>query len=480
MVQRWLYSTNAKDIAVLYFMIALFSGMAGTAMSMIIRLELAAPGSQYLAGNNQLFNVLVVGHAVLMIFFLVMPALIGGFGNYMLPLMIGASDMAFPRLNNVGFWLIVPALVCLVTSTLVEAGAGTGWTVNMICSFKMSLDAWKTLYFNIIYNNNKIYLLKYSLYNIIVKMFNIIGLYASILFKYNNIFQRLNVTRFIHYNNKKIDNLNINQWLVGLTDANGLFNINLNNNNINILYNILLKRNNAQLLYKIKNYLKVGSVLYNDNIVLYTIKNKIHLINIIIPIFDNNKLLTSKRYNYLEFKECLLIYNNNKYDLLLKINIINNINNLKINNNYISDAWININNILFNNNNKILINNIITKSWLIGFIETKGSFLLIKNNKNNIIHNFNIKDSDYIVLNSIKLLLNINNSIKLESNKLEVLDSKSIEYIINYFIFKDHKCIFLGIKSYEFIIWKRSYYKYKNNYNKLLSIQLLLIKYNNK
>ena len=68
MVQRWLYSTNAKDIAVLYFMLAIFSGMAGTAMSLIIRLELAAPGSQYLQGNAQLFNVLVVGHAVLMIF----------------------------------------------------------------------------------------------------------------------------------------------------------------------------------------------------------------------------------------------------------------------------------------------------------------------------------------------------------------------------------------------------------------------------
>lgn len=81
MVQRWLYSTNAKDIAVLYFIFAIFCGMAGTAMSLIIRLELAAPGVQYLGGNNQLFNVLVVGHAVLMIFFLVMPALIGGFGN---------------------------------------------------------------------------------------------------------------------------------------------------------------------------------------------------------------------------------------------------------------------------------------------------------------------------------------------------------------------------------------------------------------
>ena len=81
MVQRWLYSTNAKDIAILYFIFAVFCGMAGTAMSVIIRLELAAPGNQYLGGNHQLFNVLVVGHAVLMIFFLVMPALIGGFGN---------------------------------------------------------------------------------------------------------------------------------------------------------------------------------------------------------------------------------------------------------------------------------------------------------------------------------------------------------------------------------------------------------------
>ena len=129
MVQRWLYSTNAKDIAVLYFMLAIFSGMAGTAMSLIIRLELAAPGSQYLHGNSQLFNVLVVGHAVLIIFFLVMPALIGGFGNYLLPLMIGATDTAFPRINNIAFWVLPMGLVCLVTSTLVESGAGTGWTV---------------------------------------------------------------------------------------------------------------------------------------------------------------------------------------------------------------------------------------------------------------------------------------------------------------------------------------------------------------
>ena len=129
MVQRWLYSTNAKDIAILYFMLSLFSGVAGTAMSVIMRMELAAPGAQFLHGNNQIFNVLTLGHAVLMVFFLVMPGMMGGFGNYMLPLLIGALDVSFPRINAIGFWLLPMAMVCLVTSTLIEAGAGTGWTV---------------------------------------------------------------------------------------------------------------------------------------------------------------------------------------------------------------------------------------------------------------------------------------------------------------------------------------------------------------
>lgn len=128
---RWCCSTSAKDIAILYFILGAFSSLIGTSLSMIIRTELAEPGVHIIQSTqySHIFNVTVTAHAIFMIFFFIMPTLIGGFGNYFVPLLIGSLDMAYPRLNNISFWLLLPSILLIILSTYIETGAGTGWTL---------------------------------------------------------------------------------------------------------------------------------------------------------------------------------------------------------------------------------------------------------------------------------------------------------------------------------------------------------------
>jgi len=139
-ITRWLYTTNHKDIGTMYLWFACTMFFIGGTMALGIRAELFKPGLQFF--DPQFFNSLTTVHGLVMVFGAIMPAFVG-FANWLVPLHIGAADMAFPRLNNWSFWLLIPAAILLVGSFFVPGGAAaSGWTLYppLIIQQGMSVD----------------------------------------------------------------------------------------------------------------------------------------------------------------------------------------------------------------------------------------------------------------------------------------------------------------------------------------------------
>ena len=138
-LMRWVLTTNHKDIGTLYLWLSFIMFLTGGAMAMVIRAELFEPGLQLVEPN--FFNQMTTVHGLIMVFGAVMPAFTG-LANWLIPMMIGAPDMALPRMNNLSFWILPFAFLILLSSLFMEGGGPNfGWTFYAPLSTHYSGDS---------------------------------------------------------------------------------------------------------------------------------------------------------------------------------------------------------------------------------------------------------------------------------------------------------------------------------------------------
>lgn len=372
--------------------------------------------------------------------------------------------MAFPRLNNISFWLLPPSLLLLLLSSFVESGAGTGWTVKkgkQSPQCKLRERKFHSMRRSPQFGEN------YSWYSSKcigvclshVKTFSTRGQYAWDRVRLDLSHQRLNVE----------DPVWFEQWLVGVTDGDGSFSILRQGDKWNLTFKIGQSAYNLRLLYYIKKQLKVGSVYVEGNNGHYRIRDRKTINQVIFPIFDKNPLLTTKNFNYIKFKEAYQILENNELSKADKTTRLEALLISKPSSNYVSPAW---NQLPLEN--ALAAKQVITKPWLVGFVEAEGSFNLTSKEKYRIVHGFGISQKlDRVVLEGIRLVLHISTKVRYKELHnyylIDTTNSRAIENIIDYF-----SNTMKGMKAIEYRIWARSYVKYKGNNIQLRKIREII------
>lgn len=386
------------------------------------------------------------------------------------------GEIRFPRLNNISFWLLPPSLLLFLFASGIENGVGTGWTLNMdrellwgdseaIKLFSMRENP------QVLYFFNETQVIGYScLFTTYVKMPIARGQYAWADKNFYSTHQRLNKE---YLENNKNNKIWFKQWLVGMTDGDGTFHLAYQNGKWNLVYKISLSRYNLRALYYIKKELGVGSVSKDNLKGQFVIRDRKKLKEFIFPIFDNYPLLTSKQFEYIKLKKAYHILENTNLSKYEKDKLLLELKKDIIPANYLSNAWNKIK-LPFENAQDVAC--VMTKPWIVGFIEAEGSFYLVSKDKIRIVHGFGISQKlDSIVLEGIRHILHISTIVRFKSNHsyylLDTTNSRAIENIIQYF----HKTM-KGMKSVEYRIWARSYIKHKGDFIKLSNIRDILRK----
>lgn len=287
---------------------------------------------------------------------------------------------------------------------------------------------------------------------------------------------------FSSVNNLILKDKDFINWLVGVIDGDGTFSFSRSKKGYwGFHFGVAQSSYNLKLLCYIKQKLKIGSVtvVEKNTAAIYRVRNKKHIIENIIPIFDAFPLLTSKHFKYVNFKKALLISNEPLLSPSRKDELISELREQNIiPKGYKSPVWHFIpegyespdwNYKKTSSNLKKLAKKVINKFWLVGFIEAEGSFYITKKDSNRMGHGFAVTQKlDKHVLWAISLVLEIQTGVvrKKTHNSVVTYKAETIQYIIKYF-FKTMK----GMKAVEYRIWSRSFSKRARGFKYLLKIQ---------
>lgn len=362
--------------------------------------------------------------------------------------------------------MLIPSFALFLFASGIENGAGTGWTINGRSFFARECKVIK------LFSMRRLIQVLYFMIHVARYTCRILScvkiLAARIKYAWVHTF-----TSSTHQRLNK-ENLNnerdiFENWLVGVTDGDGTFNIYNKDNKWNLAFKIDQSRYNLRLLFFIKKKLGVGKVKQSGDNASFVIRDRKILKKHVLPIFDKYPLLTSKYFNYLKFREVDDILENSNLNALEKNKNLLEIKERIIPSDYLSPVWYQ------NSSNKInLSKNIINKPWLIGFVEAEGSFYIVKKDEDRLVHGFGLTQKlDFIVLRSISSILKIPSKVQYKNNyySLDTTNSRAIENIISYF-----NGTMKGMKSFEYRVWARSYNKYKSDYEKLYRIREILRK----
>jgi hypothetical protein len=274
------------------------------------------------------------------------------------------------------------------------------------------------------------------------------------------------------------------QWLVGVTDGDGTFSISKQENTWNLVFKIGQSSYNLRLLFYIKRMLGVGRVSVetfffrrsslekrkSSDMASFRIRDRKQLAKVIFPIFDQFPLLTTKQFYYDRLKKAYCILEDNTLSKLERDQRMEDLLLTKPTADYVSPVWAGVTLPMSAED----VKRIVTDPWLVGFIETEGSFyLVVKERGVRIVHAFGLTQKlDWLVLEGIRIRLGIATKVvrkqKLGFNSLDTTNSRAIVNIGAFFNGK-----MKGMKAVEFKIWLRSQ-KHKGNFSKLETIQALL------